>query len=722
MLITNRWRRLAVIAGLAWILAVPAIQFFSAPQTFLLQSDAISHENGCAYTITIDHRPVAWPITRFDSDTLSSTTASLLTLQEEGKPTGQPHMLHDNIRTQGGGNYSHWNGLLYFSTADCSDPRTNGRTYEVTMAASLSPWVKYVWLITVYAFSFRLIAASRTGNRMSSDPVAMAAGLLFPLLVAGIVLTARGVADIGPYLAWAQYFSTFNLATFSGFPRSVTGVPLIQWSYGTGLLAAIPAVLVSSPKVIPAPLVAMMLGLVNAALVLYIARSVTGSRVQATLILAGLLLFTPAGFYLNKYSAEGWTVFLVLSGLALLERNKNSTVRHAASITFMLGVVMYFLILVKIQNIVLCAGLWLMFVSSGLVSPWTERRNRVFVIRHTLILAVVSGVGLAFLLLFNHVVSNDYFKSPYDVGDMAFSMFSPGNFKFTEVLFSPWHGLLIYHPVIAVLVYALLRELVTKRVSVKDAGFLVAVAGLVVMALQVLIQGSWFIWWMGTGTYGARGFAGASLLLAYACLRTGVLRFHSVSGPAYLMCLVLAALSAFLLGTGETNIVDFPGFLQLVEHESWPGIIAILAVLQWIQFTLKPDRSTLLACHLLALAAYPLIFNAITGDTNYLLIAFIVIVVLLCVRYLSVPYTGWQGGAVAQRMIVMSVMAAFVISVVLQVLLLNDFGREARENDQTGYALDCNEYVASYQEYQSISGYEQEKKALYDFLIRQNCI
>jgi len=716
------WRLLATIVTLVWIVTIPALQFTQTQQTFLLNSDAVKPENGCAYTLQLDQRPDSWPITRFEGDSVSSATASLLMLLEDGRPAGQPHAVHENIRSQGAGNYSHWGDTLYFSATDCSDPRTNGRTYEVTMSGSISAWAKYVWLIAVYAFCFQMILLTQAGKKVAYDPGAITAGLFLSLMVAGIILTARGAADVGAYLAWAHYFSTFDLATFTGFPRSITGVPFIQWSYGTGLLAAIPAFIFSYASAFPVPLVALLLGLANLGLIIYIARSTTGSYIKASLVLAGIVLFIPAGFYLNKYSAEGWTVFLVLSGLALIEWDNKSIVRRTSRVTFMLGVVIYFLLLVKIQNIILCAGLWLIFIATNLATPLTGRDNRVFVIRHTLILALVSGVGLAILLLFNHSVSDSFFRSPYDVGDMEFSMFSLRNSKFFEVLFSPWHGLLIYHPAIAFCVYGLLRELITNRELRRDFRFLVIFAGLAAMALQVLMQGSWFIWWMGTGTYGARGFAGASILLAYAVMKSDLFKQQNVSNLSYVTLLVLGGFSAIMLSQEETNIVDYKGILQLLENSSWQGVVALIVGVQLVQSRLKLDRYTQITGILLALATFPVIYNGIKGSTSHIEIALVSLLIILLLRLMNLPRPGMRVSAIAHRLFVASVMMVFTISIVMQTLMLRDFYREGRLNEQTGYSLDCNEYVASYNEYLHISGYEQEKSELYNFLTRQKCI
>jgi hypothetical protein len=49
--------------------------------------------------------------------------------RRDGQLLGPPHASHEEIRRSGGGRYSHWEGRLYFSSSDGSDPRTNGRRY-----------------------------------------------------------------------------------------------------------------------------------------------------------------------------------------------------------------------------------------------------------------------------------------------------------------------------------------------------------------------------------------------------------------------------------------------------------------------------------------------------------------------------------------------------------------------------------------------------------------
>jgi hypothetical protein len=50
---------------------------------------------------------------------------------EDGIELGPSNAVHDEIRKMGRGRFSFWYDTLYFSTSDNSDPRTNGREYEI---------------------------------------------------------------------------------------------------------------------------------------------------------------------------------------------------------------------------------------------------------------------------------------------------------------------------------------------------------------------------------------------------------------------------------------------------------------------------------------------------------------------------------------------------------------------------------------------------------------
>jgi Macrocin-O-methyltransferase (TylF) len=64
-------------------------------------------------------------------DTNEDPHCSRLIVIEDSVVLGPAHALHDAIRDEGGGLYSHWHGTLYLSSSDNTDPRSNGREYRV---------------------------------------------------------------------------------------------------------------------------------------------------------------------------------------------------------------------------------------------------------------------------------------------------------------------------------------------------------------------------------------------------------------------------------------------------------------------------------------------------------------------------------------------------------------------------------------------------------------
>jgi O-methyltransferase len=70
-------------------------------------------------------------------DSADDASGSPLVLFEDGIGLGPPHAVHDLIRQKGGGRYSHWHQALYLSSSDNTDPRANGRRYQVYVPPSV---------------------------------------------------------------------------------------------------------------------------------------------------------------------------------------------------------------------------------------------------------------------------------------------------------------------------------------------------------------------------------------------------------------------------------------------------------------------------------------------------------------------------------------------------------------------------------------------------------
>jgi len=114
-----------------------AVACFAPPQVGVsLASADMKPDDGFAYTAPILLQPRPGFVIVSDS---SSGSPSKLQLRENGQLLGPAHSVHAEIRERGQGRYSHWQGGLWFSTSDSSDPRTNGRIYSVSVVTSVHP-------------------------------------------------------------------------------------------------------------------------------------------------------------------------------------------------------------------------------------------------------------------------------------------------------------------------------------------------------------------------------------------------------------------------------------------------------------------------------------------------------------------------------------------------------------------------------------------------------
>jgi SAM-dependent methyltransferase len=84
----------------------------------------VAPEYGLAFTARTGHPGLS-----------SHERPSAALVLEDGRPLpGPANALHEDIRQLGGGRFCFWHDYVYFSSSDDSDPRTNGRRYEVEYA------------------------------------------------------------------------------------------------------------------------------------------------------------------------------------------------------------------------------------------------------------------------------------------------------------------------------------------------------------------------------------------------------------------------------------------------------------------------------------------------------------------------------------------------------------------------------------------------------------
>jgi hypothetical protein len=133
-----RWRwglGLLLAVALAADLVALTVRFLP-PMRATLPSAQVLPVAGAAY-----YAPVPGPGLPYwiPSDAPAADRRSRLRLFEDGVPQGLLHAVHVDIAREGRGRYSHWRGGLIFSSSDSSDPRSNGRRYEIEAPRALSP-------------------------------------------------------------------------------------------------------------------------------------------------------------------------------------------------------------------------------------------------------------------------------------------------------------------------------------------------------------------------------------------------------------------------------------------------------------------------------------------------------------------------------------------------------------------------------------------------------
>ena len=127
-----------------------------------ISAEQITGDQGAAYFVQLKPWTTS-SLLRVDTDSAESPEASHLQLTENARVLGPAHSEHDSIRSLGRGRYSHWNEptVLYFSTSDSSDPRTNGRRYTASTLVRL----RYLFTSLAVLLLLGLAFAERNGVR-----------------------------------------------------------------------------------------------------------------------------------------------------------------------------------------------------------------------------------------------------------------------------------------------------------------------------------------------------------------------------------------------------------------------------------------------------------------------------------------------------------------------------------------------------------------------------
>lgn len=103
-------------------------------------------------------------------------------LYEDGVILPYPNKLHTDIGEKGSGRYSFWNGDLYFSSSENSDPRDNGRTYQLVLPIPVCSVIRLGFYFFAIAATLLLIGLFYTRLRLWLLPISFGLFILLFLL------------------------------------------------------------------------------------------------------------------------------------------------------------------------------------------------------------------------------------------------------------------------------------------------------------------------------------------------------------------------------------------------------------------------------------------------------------------------------------------------------------------------------------------------------------
>lgn len=157
-------------------------------------------------------------------------STSNLQLRENGHLLGPAHYGHVDIREGGKGRYSHWRERLWFSASDSTDPRSNGRSYSISVRASVHPLIfpaLGLFDLLVQIAARRLLTSDSRFRRILAHTAMLAALVLAALIAAGAI--GRVNEDAGASKDAALAAATLLHALLGCV------ILVVQWVAGAGL-------------------------------------------------------------------------------------------------------------------------------------------------------------------------------------------------------------------------------------------------------------------------------------------------------------------------------------------------------------------------------------------------------------------------------------------------------------------------------------------------------
>jgi hypothetical protein len=362
-------------------------------------------------------------------------------------------------------------------------------------------------------------------------------------VIAAVLLVASpsNGPDFGFYLDWSDAALSGDIFRLRGDVASPVGIPLTQWSAGTGLLFAL-------GRLFLGPLVelrdgALAVGSISALVfwgsLLALLLRATSERGLVLFGLGAAFLGTHAGFYSLSHASESLAFGAGALMLALLTTRRPWGL---ASDVWMGGAAAL-LGLVRAQHVLYALPALLLSAARS----WREQRG-IGAARRVVgfgLLLLPSALVAAQTAIVHRWMTGSLLRSPYTFGGEGFTSLDWRDPEILAVLANPYHGLLAYHPLYGLGLVALVVCIAHAPSRDERA---VWVAGLVAVAAHIYLHAAWHVWWLGTLTFGMRGMSLSAIVLVPALVRAvGRTRSGSARRALWLLASTLACLWSFLL-------------------------------------------------------------------------------------------------------------------------------------------------------------------------------
>jgi hypothetical protein len=566
-----------------------------------------------------------------------------------------------------------------------------------------------------------------------------------------LLINSGGGADFSRYLDWSQVARSGDIFMLPGDYQSPMGVPITQWSHGPGFIFAIGGIALPEKRAY-AGAGALFMGCLAMiafwwamAKLLLIASD--GSGAWAAFGLAAAFMGAGFGFYSDRYSSESLSfAYLALLAYWLVSKREfrkgDLIVIGCLSGTLVL-IRPYLAIFALVGFIILAFRLyWFARIKENV----KQASSRIHLKRMPLIKLGIACIpfllGCLQVLLTNRWMTGSIVRSPYDFGGNGFKSMDLANPHLAATLIHPWHGLLTYHPLYAIAFIATII-MIFKKSTPWNERFQYAVVTLAFLGL-LYIQSCWYCWWLGTETFGMRGLAisgvGLIPIMIRFLTRGSVKRWiiYGFFGSIVISCIW----SGFLMWQGYSQFMTYSELwaaqkLNLYRLEIILPAVAAVAAVSSVHILRSRKKMKSSSGKMVAVSAAMLatciwyIANKLMGQTmssfsgpaavRWGVVATILMAVLFYIilsKGISLSRPRWS----VEKVIDVFVIGIYICVTVLfsrlavrtEAIIRNSKALNHHSDKISAYVVD--EVEATYREYLSVPGFDNEKKKLRDFL------